>query len=409
MSGESSIPLGLPESCKDVVSWVHEFAEEQMRPVAALWDEAEEIPWPVIQAAADAGIYDHEFLPTLAGDESGVAMPAVIEELCWGDLGLGLSLLGSSLAATGIYSSGTPEQIAKWVPRCYRDEAGKVALAAFIASEPDAGSDVGSLRTRAVLDESTGEWVLNGTKTWGTNGGAADVHVIVASVDPSLGARGQASFVIPKSSTEGISQGQKFKKMGIRASHTAEVVLTECRIPADNVLGGTDRLMRRLEKARSGEQVRTQAAMATFEASRPMVGAMGVGVARAAHEVALDYAKQRSQFDKLIIENQAIAFKLAKMATSIDAARLLVWRATWMARNNVPFHHAEGSMSKWVASETAVSVTGDAIQILGGNGYTREYPVERMSRDARILTIFEGTSQIQQLVIARAISGVRIR
>lgn len=398
----------LSEDAREIVNWVHEFAEKKMRPIAAEWDEREETPWEFIREAAEAGIYTPEFLGELGADESGLTLPAVIEELAWGDAGLTLNILGTSLAVTGIIANGTPEQIGTWLPRCYRDENGEVALAAFVASEPDAGSDVSAMRTRAVLDEETNEWVLNGTKTWGTNAGVADVHVIVASVDPELGSRGQASFVIPSKTTEGIYQGQKFKKMGIRASHTAEVVLDNCRIPAENVLGGTEKLFARLEKARRGERTSTQAAMSTFEASRPIVGAMAVGIARAAYEHALNYAKDREQFGKKIIENQAISFKLADAATSIDYARLLVWRACAMARQGIPFRGAEGSMSKLVAGEVAVQVTGDAIQILGGNGYTREYPVERLSRDSRIFCIFEGTSEIQRLVIARAISGMRL-
>jgi alkylation response protein AidB-like acyl-CoA dehydrogenase len=273
------------------------------------------------------------------------------------------------------------------------------------------------MRTRAVYDEAKDEWVLNGTKTWATNGGIAHVHVVVASVDPSLGARGQASFVVPPN-TPGLSQGQKFKKHGIRASHTAEVVLDNVRIPGDCLLGGKDKLDERLARAREraaaaarGERTEKvkNAAMATFEASRPAVGAQAVGVARAAYEVALEYAKTREQFGRPIIDNQGIAFAIADMRTRIDAARLLVWRASWMASNNKPFTSAEGSMSKLYAGETAKWVTAQAIQILGGNGFTREYPVERMHRDSAIFTIFEGTSEIQRLVIARTLSGLPIR
>jgi alkylation response protein AidB-like acyl-CoA dehydrogenase len=234
------------------------------------------------------------------------------------------------------------------------------------------------------------------------------VHVVVASVDPSLGARGQASFVVPEG-TKGLSMGQKFKKMGIRASHTAEVVLQDCRVPGRCLLGGKEKLDERLALAREGKRATTQAAMATFEASRPAVGAQAVGLARAAYEFALDYAKERQQFGKPIIENQAIAFKLADMKMRIDASRLLVWRASWMAAQRLPFTQGEGSMSKLHASETAVHVTEEAIQILGGYGYTRDYPVERMHRDSKIYTIFEGTSEIQRLIIARAISGKHIR
>ncbi len=282
-------------------------------------------------------------------------------------------------------------------------------MAAFCSSEPDAGSDVGAMRTRAVYDEKTDEWVLTGTKTWATNGGIADIHVVNAVGDPDHRARGPARVVVPPG-PKGIAQGQKFLKHGIRASHTAEVVLDDCRVPGDCLLGGREKLEERLARAREGAKSgRTQPSMATVARTRPAVGAQAVGVARAAYDYALEYAKQRVQFGRPIIENQAIAFMLADMKTAIDAARLLVWRAAWMARVGQQFTAAEGSMSKLVAGETAVRVTEKAIQILGGNGYTREYPVERWHRDAKIYTIFEGTSEIQRLVIARTISGVHVR
>jgi alkylation response protein AidB-like acyl-CoA dehydrogenase len=265
------------------------------------------------------------------------------------------------------------------------------------------------MRTRAVYDEKTDEWVLDGVKTWATNGGIADIHVVTAVVDPELRTRGHASFLVPPG-TPGIAQGQKFLKHGIRASHTAEVVLDGCRVPGNCLLGGRDKLEERLARAREGSSGgRSQPSMATFERTRPGVGAQAVGVARAAYDYALEYAKQREQFGRPIVENQAIAFMLADMKTSIDAARLLVWRAAWMARTGQQFTAAEGSMSKLVAGETAVRVTEQAMQILGGNGYTRDYPVERMARDAKIYTIFEGTSEIQRLVIARTISGAQLR
>jgi alkylation response protein AidB-like acyl-CoA dehydrogenase len=250
--------------------------------------------------------------------------------------------------------------------------------------------------------------VLNGTKTWVTNGGIADVHIIVASVDPSLGSRGQATFIVPPG-TRGLSQGQKFRKHGIRASHTAEVVLDDVRIPGRCLVGGKDRLDARLARLASGGSAGEQAAMKTFEASRPAVAAMAVGVSRAALEFATDYAATRVQFGRPIGQNQGVAFMLADMQAAVDAARLLTWRAAWMARTGHPFDHAEGSISKLVAGETAVRVTEQAIQILGGNGYTREYPVERWHRDAKIFTIFEGTSEIQRMIIGRAVTGLDVR
>lgn len=402
--------LELNDDQIQVRDWVHGFAADVMRPAAAEWDEREETPWPILQEAAKIGLYSLDFYAQQYFDGTGLGIPVVMEELFWGDAGIGLSIVGTGLAAVGVLANGTEEQIGTWVPQMYGDE-NDVKVAAFCSSEPDAGSDVSAMRTRAVYDEARDEWVLNGTKTWATNGGIASVHVVVAVIDPELGARGHASFVVPPD-TPGLRQGQKFKKHGIRASHTAEVVLEDCRVPGHCLLGGKDKLDERLARARErqskGERVKN-AAMATFEASRPAVGAQAVGIARAAYEVALDYAKTRVQFGRPIIDNQGVAFSLADMATRIDAARLLVWRASWMASAGKPFTAAEGSMSKLFAGETAKRVTADAIQILGGNGYTREYPVERMHRDAAIYTIFEGTSEIQRLVIARTISGVPIR
>ncbi len=398
--------LGLNEDQLQIQKWVHDFAGNVMRPAAHEWDEREETPWPIIEEAARIGLYSFDFVAQAFLDPTGLTMVLVNEEMSWGDAGIALAIFGSTLAVAGIFANGTPEQHAEWIPQCF-GTPDEIKLAAFGVSEPDAGSDVSSLKTRAVYDQAKDEWVLNGTKTWITNGGIANTHVIVASVEPGLGSRGHASFVIPEG-TPGISQGQKFKKMGIRASHTAEVVLDDCRVPGRCLLGGREKLDDRLARAREGKHTSTQAAMATFEASRPSVGAQAVGIARAAYEYALDYAKERTQFKRKIIENQAIAFKLADMKLRTDAARLLCWRAAWMAAHHEKFEAGEGSQSKLFAGETAVWVTEQAIQILGGYGYIREFPVERWHRDAKIYTIFEGTSEIQRLVIARAISGLHI-
>jgi len=390
-----------------IEKWVHDFSETVIRPVAEEWDEREEFPWPVVEEAARIGLYGWEFMANALADPTGLTLPIAIEEMFWGDAGIGLSIFGSGLAAAGIGGNGTPEQVMEWVPQCY-GTADEVMLGAFCVSEPDAGSDVSSLRTRAVYDEAKDEWVLNGTKAWITNGGIADVHVVVAAVDPALKGRGQASFVVPPG-TPGLSMGQKYKKHGIKASHTAEVVLDDVRVPGRCLLGGKEKLDAKLAKAREGGHTGAkQPAMATFEATRPAVGAQALGVARAAYEYSLDYAKERQAFGRAIIMNQSIAFKLADMKMEIDAARLLVHRAAWMAASKKQFTSAEGSMSKLKAGEVAVWVTEQAIQILGGYGYTREYPVERWHRDAKIFTIFEGTSEIQRLVISRAISGLRI-
>ena len=398
--------LTLNDDQQQIQKWVHDFAEAVIRPAASEWDEAEEFPWPVVQEAAKIGLYGFDFLMNAMTDTTGLTLPVAIEELFWGDAGIGMAIMGSALAAAGISGNGTPQQVMEWVPQCY-GTADDVKLGAFCVSEPDAGSDVSSLRTRAVYDQATDEWVLNGTKAWITNGGIANVHVIVAAVEPELKGRGQASFIVPPN-TKGLSMGQKYKKHGIRASHTSEVVLDDVRIPGNCLLGGKEKLDAKLARARErGHSGEKQPAMATFEATRPSVGAQALGIARAAYEYSLEYAKERHAFGRPIIMNQGIAFKLANMATEIDASRLLIWRAAWLGRNG-GFKNAEGSMSKYKASEVAVRVTEEAIQILGGYGYTREYPVERWHRDAKIHTIFEGTSEIQQLVIARAISGLRI-
>ncbi|QUQ70140.1 acyl-CoA dehydrogenase family protein [Kutzneria sp. CA-103260] len=398
--------LELNEDQRDLRDWVHGFAKDVIRPAAPEWDEREETPWPVIQEAAKIGLYGFESLATWFADPIGLSLPLATEELFWGDAGIALAIMGTGLAVAGIFSAGEPEQLAEWVPECFGDE-NDPKVAAFCASEPQAGSDVSGYRTRARYDEATDEWVINGQKAWATNGGIANVHVVTAVVDPALGARGQAGFIVPPG-TPGVASTRKIKKHGLRASHTADVFFDDVRVPGRCVLGGKERLEARLARAREGKRAGGQAAMATFETTRPTVGAMAVGVARAAYDYALEYAKDREAFGRKIIENQSIAFDLANMRMEIDAARLLVWRAAWMGRNNVPFEAGEGSMSKLKASEVAVWSTERAIQILGGAGYTREHPVERMHRDAKIFTIFEGTSEIQRLVISRAISGIHI-
>ncbi len=405
---DAAVPfnLALSEEQKEIRDWAHGFAADVIRPAGEEWDEREETPWPVIQEAAKIGLYGFEGTAQFFSDPTGLLLPIVNEELFWGDAGIGMAIFGTTLAVASIFGQGTNEQIGEWIPRCF-GTVDDPKVASFCVSEPDAGSDVSALRTRAKFDEKTNEWVINGQKAWATNGGIADIHVVVASVDPELRSRGQAAFVIPIE-TKGISQGVKVKKHGIRASHTAEVLLDDVRIPAENVLGGKEKLDERLARAREGTKNKSQAAMATFEASRPTVGAQAVGIARAAYEYALEYSKEREQFGRKIIENQSIAFMLADMKMEIDCARLLVWRASWMGRTGQDFNNAEGSMSKLKAGEVAVWTTERAIQILGGNGYAREYPVERWHRDAKIYTIFEGTSEIQRLVISRAISGMHL-
>jgi acyl-CoA dehydrogenase len=399
--------LDLNEEQRDLRDWVHGFATEVVRPAAGEWDTREETPWPVIQEAAKVGLYGFEFLASTWADPTGLSLCLASEELFWGDAGIGLSIMGTGLAVAAIYGTGTPEQLVEWVPTCF-GTVDEPAVAAFCSTEPEAGSDVSAMRTRAMYDEAADEWVLTGQKAYATNGGIAAVHVVTASVDPSLGARGQAAFVVPPGTT-GLVATKKLRKLGLRASHTADVFLDDVRVPGRCLLGGRGALLERLDRARSGQRAASQAAMRTFELSRPTVAAQAIGIARAAYEYALEYAQGRVQFGRPIIENQAIAFALADMKMEIDAARLLVWRAAWMGKNNRPFTAGEGSMSKLKAGEVAVAVTGKAVQILGGAGFLREHPVERWYRDAKIYTIFEGTSEIQRLVVARAISGMQIR
>jgi len=396
------IGFALNEDQVAAQKWVHEFAEKEIRPVASHYDETEEFPWPVIKKAAQIGLYGWDYYQMVGEDESGVLQPALVEELTWGCAGIALGILGTGLPLVALIASGTAEQIVRWTPEMF-GTPDDPRVAAFAVTEPGAGSDVSSLRSRAVRDGD--DWVLNGQKVFITNGGIAGVHIVVATVDPGLGHRGQASFIIPPG-TPGLRQGKKEKKLGIRASHTAEVLLEDCRVPADCLLGGQERLDAKLARARDKKPSRASGALATFEATRPVVGAQAVGIARAAFEFARDYARERTQFGKPIASQQAIAFKLADMATEIDAARLLVWRAAWMTRNGVPFEHAEGSMSKLKAGEVAVRVTDEAIQILGGYGYIRDFPVEKFHRDAKIYCLFEGTSEIQRLVISRANGGM---
>src|SRR6266704_3549181 len=375
------VSFELTDEQREIKEWVHSFAEKEIRPVAAQYDESEEFPWPVVKKAAEVGLYGVDFLQQTYADTTGIMPALVAEELTWGCAGIALAIQGTGLPIAAIFSQGTPEQIATWIPACF-GTVEKPALGAFAVTEPEAGSDVSSMKTRAV--RKNGDWVLNGQKIFITNGGIADVHVVVAAVEPELGTRGQASFVVPPG-TKGIRQGKKERKMGIRASHTAEVLLEDCTIPLENVLGGVEKLEGKLARAREGTHSRSSVALKAFE-------------------FALQYAKERKQFGRTLIENEAIAFMLADMATEIEATRALIWRALWEGRNGGEFTKAQGSMAKLKAGEVAVKVTEQAIQICGGYGYIRDFPVEKWHRDAKIYTLFEGTSEIQRLVISRALA-----
>jgi acyl-CoA dehydrogenase len=394
--------FSLSEEHKEIIKWAHEFAEKEIRPVAAVYDETEDFPWPVLKKAAEVGLYGFDIYMQQQQDPTGLTLALITEEIFWGCAGIGLAIMGTGLPLSALASGGTQEQLLTWAPRMFGTvEEPKVA--AFGVTEPQAGSDVSSLSTRAVRDGD--EWILNGRKVFITNGGIADVHIIVATVDPEMGHRGQASFIVT-ADTPGFSQGKKEKKLGIRASHTAELILDDVHIPVDQVVGGIDKLDNKLKKARSGEATgRSSSALRTFELTRPLVAIQAVGIARAALEFATHYAKERTQFGQPIIGHQAIAHLLAQMAVEVDAARLLTYRASWMGAAGVSYERAEGSMSKLKASEVAVSVTEKAIQVLGGYGYIKDFPVEKWYRDAKIYTLFEGTSEIQRMVIARALAA----
>jgi alkylation response protein AidB-like acyl-CoA dehydrogenase len=373
------------------------FAAEVIRPAARKHDEEESIPWEVIREARRQGFGGLEAIQRSAADSQGQLQVISAEEFHWGCAGIALAISGSGLAAAGIASSGTPEQIARWVPECFGSDE-EIKLGAYAVTEPQAGSDVKSLKTTARRDGD--EWVLNGTKIFITNGGIADVHVVVATVDPALGTRGQASFVIEKG-TPGLSQGKKETKLGIRASHTAEVVLDDCRIPAENLLGGEEKLAKKLQRGREGKKSRGADALATFEVTRPLVGASALGIAQAAYEWTLEYLDGRSEAGTPLLQTQRIQQTLGDVATEIEAARLLVQRAAWMGRNGVPMTGGQGSMSKLKGGDVAMWATRTLMDLVGPDAWSTEQPIEKWFRDAKIYQLFEGTAEIQRMVITR--------
>ncbi|MBI4789375.1 MAG: acyl-CoA dehydrogenase family protein [Chloroflexi bacterium] len=368
----------------------HEFAEKEMRPVAAHYDETEEFPWPVLRKANDVGLLTYAFPEEYggAGVLSQVTTCLVTEELFWGCAGISTAMGAIMLGALPILISGTEAQKKKYLGMLTETRPdGNPRLAAFALTEPDAGSDAAALKTSA--KKVKGGWVLNGTKHFITNGGIADVYTVYATHDPSQGADGIDCFIV-EGGWDGVKPGKKEKKMGIRASHTAQVHFEDVFVPEENLLGA------------EGEGFFV--AMQVLDKSRPMVAVGAVGIARAAFEAALAYSLERKQFGRPIAKQQAIGFMLADMATKIDAARLLCHRSAWLLDQDLP-SMKESSMAKSYAPDVAMEVTTDAVQIFGGVGYTREYPVEKWMRDAKIMQIFEGTTQIQKLVISRSLIG----
>jgi len=389
--------FALNEEQQDFKDRARAFARDVIRPAARLHDEEESTPWEVIKEARRQGFQGLEAIQRSASDSDGQMQVISAEEFHWGCAGIALAISGSGLAAAGIASSGTPEQIARWVPECF-GAGDEVKLGAYAVTEPQAGSDVKSLKTTARRDGD--EWVLNGTKVFITNGGIADVHVVVATVDPALGTRGQASFVIGKG-TPGLSQGKKESKLGIRASHTAEIVLEDCRIPAENLLGGEEKLEKKLQRGREGKKSRGADALATFEITRPLVGASALGIAQAAYEWTLEYLDGQSEGGTPMLQIQRIQQTLADVATEIEAARLLVQRAAWMGRNGIPMRGGQGSMSKLKAGDVTMWATTTLMDLVGPAAWSPELPLEKFFRDAKIYQLFEGTAEIQRMVISR--------
>jgi acyl-CoA dehydrogenase len=408
-----SFSLALTPAQQDLVERTHAFARDVIRPAAEYHDREQELPWEILEAAAREGFYNPLFYRDLIGDPTGLSLPLFMEELFWGCAGIGLSIVMPALALSAMAQVATPDQLLRWAPECF-GLPGELKLAALAISEPEGGSDVRNLRTTARRDGDG--WVIDGHKIWIGNGGIADVHVVNATVDPGLGHRAQALFVVPKD-TPGLTLVRKLDKLGCRASHTAEIRFDGCRVPADHLLGGDARLERRLARAReevaeegtdgaspNGRAARAgSATLGAFEQTRPMVAAQALGIGRAALEFACDWAARREAFGGPILDKQGISFPLADLAADLDAARLLTWRASWMTAQRIPYQHAEGSMSKLKASEVAVRIAEQAIQVAGGWGYIRDHPAEKWYRDAKLYTIFEGTSEIQRLVIGRTL------
>jgi alkylation response protein AidB-like acyl-CoA dehydrogenase len=390
------LDFSLTQEQEEIRQLAHEFAEKEIRPNADYFDEHEETPWDIMRKAHELGIGANAGFPAQygGGGVDFISDLIIQEELSWGDAGTAVAIMASALAGAGILAMGTEEQKEKYIGMLCDPK--ELRLAAMGLTEPGSGSDSLSLATTA--KKVDGGWVLNGTKQFCTNGGIADIQVVFANTDKTLGPAGIGGFVIEKGNP-GMRQGRKERKLGVRASHTAQVIMEDCFVPDDAMLG--------YDKDGKMTGPGAVGAMLMLEATRPAIAAGALGIARAAFEYARDYSLEREQFGKPIAKHEAIAFKLADMATEVDAARLLTWRAGWMVAQGLPFARAEGSMAKLYAGDTAMKVTVDAVQILGGYGYIKEYPVERFMRDAKIYQIWEGTAEIQRLVISRYILGER--
>jgi len=370
----------LTEEELEIKELTRKIAEEKIKPVRAKYDEENSFPWEIVEVFRQTDLFA-VLVPEEYGGISGKVIDVVIvtEELSRVCGGIGLSLGGSGLGMYPVMISGSEEQKHKYLPQIATGEK----LAAFALTEANAGSDAGGIETTAIKDGDY--YILNGTKQWITNGGEADIYTVFVLTEKSKGARGASCFIVEKG-TEGFSFGKKEDKMGIRGSATRELVFDNCRIPKENLVGR--------------EGYGFMIAMKTFDKSRPMVASQAVGIAQGAYEEAARYAKERRQFGKPISSFQAVQFMLADMATQIEAARALVMATARMIDSGAKRYAKESAMCKVFASDMAMKVTIDAVQILGGYGYMKEYPVEKMMRDAKITQIYEGTNQIQRSIIA---------
>jgi len=370
----------LTEQQKLVKDIARRIAEERILPVRAELDEKEEFPWAIVKDMAAADLF-RVFIPEQYDGlgEACFALCLTVEELSRACCGVALTYAADALGSLPILLYGSDEQKQKYLP----DIAAGSKLTAFALTESGAGSDASGIRTTAVLDGD--EYVLNGTKQFITNGGEAEIYTIIALTDPTRGARGASAFVVEKG-TPGFSFGKKESKMGIRSSATRELVFRNCRIPKENLLG----------REGAGFIV----TMKTLDSSRPGVGALAVGLAQGAVEAAVDYARQREQFGHPVSAIQAVQHMLANMAMELEAARALVYAAARTVDSGASRYTEEGAMAKVFATDMAMKVTTDAVQVFGGVGYMRDYPVEKMMRDAKINQIYEGTNQVLRNEIA---------
>ncbi len=374
----------LTEEQQMIVDLARKIAQEKIKPVREHYDEAEEFPWPIMEELAKSDLCGVYIPEEYGGFGGGIfELVLVVEELCKVDGAIALALAATALGTFPILLFGTEEQKQKYLP----DIASGKKLAAFGLTEPDAGSDATALKTTAKKEGDY--YILNGTKCFITNGGEAEVYTVFANTNPKRGARGISCFILEKG-MEGFEFGKKEKKMGIRASSTRELIFNNVKVPKENLIGK--------------EGLGLRIAQSTFDASRPGVAAQALGIAAGALEEALDYARERVQFGQPIASFQAIQHMLAEMATEVEAARALLYQtARMMDAKKGGRATKESAMAKLFASEVAMKVTTNAVQIFGGYGYIREYPVEKMMRDAKITTIYEGTSQIQKNEIALAL------